>query len=230
MKNSNDQEIIKKFNDIDKLFNKISDENREELENARIKPIHPSLFPYSQNGIIAFIAPMGAGKSYNYLKLASKQQVIFSQPFYELVVICSTSSKFDKTVKNFKSSITKSKLVPVKDTDLLDFLDKYLRRVLKYNAINEFIKSRFKEANDEILRLIFKHKLKFPTDNRKDRLKIAKYITDKLSKYAWETFPHRMLLILDDFASHQRVERTHRTAHAAQPSGTTENSTFPIRK
>ena len=205
MKPKSDSEIIKKFNEIDKLFDKIAEENKEELENARIKPIHPTLFPYSQNGICAFIAPMGAGKSYNYTKFAARQQFIFDQPFYELVVICSTSSKFDKTVKNFKKSITKSKLVAIKDTDLLDFLDKYLRRVLKYNSINEFIKSRFRELNDEIARLIFKHKLKYPSDNRKDKIKLVKYLSNKLSKYAWETYPHRMLLVLDDFASHPLV-------------------------
>jgi len=205
MKPKSDSEIIKKFNEIDKLFDKIAEENKEELENARIKPIHPNLFPYSQNGICAFIAPMGAGKSYNYTKFAARQQFIFDQPFYELVVICSTSSKFDKTVKNFKKSITKSKLVAIKDTDLLDFLDKYLRRVLKYNSINEFIKSRFRELNDEIARLIFKHKLKYPSDNRKDKIKLVKYLSNKLSKYAWETYPHRMLLVLDDFASHPLV-------------------------
>ena len=68
MKPRSDKDIIKKFEEIDKLFDKISNENKQELENAKIKPIHPTLFPYSQNGIISFIAPMGAVKSYNYTK------------------------------------------------------------------------------------------------------------------------------------------------------------------
>ena len=29
-----------------------------------------------------------------------------------------------------------------------------------------------------------------------------KYITDKLIKYNWATYPHRCLLVLDDFANH----------------------------
>ena len=29
-----------------------------------------------------------------------------------------------------------------------------------------------------------------------------RYIVNKLSKYQWKTYPHRCLLILDDFASH----------------------------
>ena len=34
---------------------------------------------------------------------------------------------------------------------------------------------------------------------------MIKYIANKLSKYGWRTFPHRCLLILDDFASHPLV-------------------------
>ena len=206
MKPRSDKDIIKKFEEIDKLFDKISNENKQELENAKIKPIHPTLFPYSQNGLISFIAPMGAGKSYNYTKLAAKQQFIFNDPFFELVVICSTSSKFDKTVKSFKKAVTESKLVAIKDTDLLEFLDKYMRRILKYNSINDFINSRFKELNEEISRLIFKHRIKFPSNIKADKSKLIEYLAKKLSKYGWRTHPHRMLLVLDDFASHPLVK------------------------
>ena len=206
MKPRSDKDIIKKFEEIDKLFDKNSNENKQELENAKIKPIHPTLFPYSQNGIISFIAPMGAGKSYNYTKLAAKQQFIFNDPFFELVVICSTSSKFDKTVKSFKKAVTESKLVAIKDTDLLEFLDKYMRRILKYNSINDFINSRFKELNEEISRLIFKHRIKFPSNIKADKTKLIEYLAKKLSKYGWRTHPHRMLLVLDDFASHPLVK------------------------
>lgn len=68
------------------------------------------------------IASMGSGKSYNYLKNIAKQEVLIDQPFYKLVIICSTSARFDKTVETYKSCINKSKLVNVKDTDLLDWL------------------------------------------------------------------------------------------------------------
>ena len=44
-------------------------------------------------------------------------------------------------------------------------------------------------------RLIDKHRLK-----KNDKL--IKYITEKLVKYDWATYPHRCLLVLDDFANH----------------------------
>ena len=115
-----------------------------------IKPIHEK-YPFAQKGICAMIASMGSGKSYNYLKFIAKQEILKpDEPFYELVDICSTSSKFDKTVETFKEAIKKSKLVNVKDTELLGWLNKYMRRILKYSVIVEFANKKFREPNEEI--------------------------------------------------------------------------------
>lgn len=183
------------FNEIEEQFRKISEKNKKELDAALIKPIHEK-YPYAQNGICAMIASMGSGKSYNYLKAIAKQEVLNpDQPFYELVVICSTSAKFDKTVETYKPLITKSKLVCVKDSDLIYWLNKYMRRILKYNGLINYVNSNFKTPNEEMERLIDKHRLM-----KKD--KQIKYVTEKLIKYEWSTYPHRCLLVLDDFANH----------------------------
>ena len=183
------------FNEIEEQFRKISEKNKKELDAALIKPIHEK-YPYAQNGICAMIASMGSGKSYNYLKAIAKQEVLSpDQPFYELVVICSTSAKFDKTVETYKPLITKSKLVCVKDSDLIYWLNKYMRRILKYNGLINYVNSDFKTPNEEMERLIDKHRLM-----KKD--KQIKYVTEKLIKYEWSTYPHRCLLVLDDFANH----------------------------
>ena len=187
-------EVDKKFDEIEAMFEKLEQKNKEVLVNAQIKPIHDR-FPFAQNGISAFIAPMGSGKSYTYLKLAAKQEVLFNEPFFELITICSTSNKFDETVNTYKEVIKKSKLVAVKDTQLLDWLNKYMRRILKYNSIIKYINSNFKKTDEEVERLFTKHNL----NNQKKRLK---YIAEKLAKYQWRTYPHRCWLILDDFASH----------------------------
>ena len=190
-------EVDKKFDEIEAMFNKLEQKNKEILRNAQIKPIHDR-FPFAQNGISAFIAPMGSGKSYTYLKLAAKQEVLFNEPFFELIVICSTSNKFDETVNTYKEVIKKSKLVAVKDTQLLDWLNKYMRRILKYNSIIKYINSNFKKTDEEIERLFTKHNL----NNNKKQLK---YIAEKLAKYQWRSYPHRCWLILDDFASHPLI-------------------------
>ena len=189
------KDIDEEFNKIEANFRKIAEQNKAELEAALIKPIHDK-YPYAQNGICAFIASMGSGKSYNYLKAIAKQEVLFeNQPFYELVVICSTSSKFDKTVETYKPLITKSKLVCVKDSELVFWLNKYMRRILKYNAIVNYVNSKMKKPNEEMQRLLDKHRL-IKLDKK------VKYISEKLVNYNWSTHPHRCLLVLDDFANH----------------------------
>ena len=165
-----------------------------------LTPIHEK-YPYAQNGITAMIASMGSGKTYTYLKLIKQQEVLFDDAFYELVVICSTSNKFDATVNAFKPLISKSKLVAIKDSDLLDWLNKYMRRILKFNALNKYMVNR-KDADEEMQRLAEKHRLHLNSKKPKDVEKLLKYITNKIEKYQWHTFPHRCLLVLDDFASH----------------------------
>lgn len=189
--------IEKKFEEIDKKFDKIAERNKDDLENAKIKPINDK-FPFAQNGITAMIASMGSGKTYTYLKLISQQEVLNDdEPFFELVCICSTSSKFDKTVLTFKEAIKKSKLVCVKDSDLLDWLNEYIERMHKYNLIMKYVLNGFNDndIDDELHELFIKNKAL----TKKKRLE---WITNILVHYGWHTYPHRCLLILDDFASH----------------------------
>ena len=188
------------FAEIDKQFEQTQKKNKY-LKHALLTPIHEK-YPYAQNGITAMIASMGSGKTYTYLKLMKQQEVLFDDAFYELIVLCSTSNKFDATVNAFKPLITKSKLVAIKDTDLLEFLNKYMRRILKFNALNKYMKDS-KDVDEELERMAEKHHLKLGKDARpKDVEKVVKYVLGKLEKYNWRTFPHRMLLILDDWASH----------------------------
>ena len=197
--------IEERFKKIDELFEKIQSKNKVELENAMIKPVHDK-YPLAQHGIVGLIAPPGSGKSFTYLKLAAQQEQLFNEPFFELIVICSTSNKFDKTVEAYKDVIKKSKIVALKDSDLLAWLNKYMRRILKYNAIMKYIQSDFKDENEEMTRILNKHRFKQNgKQTEKQKYDMVKYIANKLSKYGWKTFPHRCLLILDDFASHPLV-------------------------
>ena len=99
-----------KFNDVDKLFDQLGAKNKEKLDHAKITPIHDN-FQFAKNGIWTMIGTMNSGKTYNYLKLAAQQERIFDEPFYEDIVICSTSGVFDETVKTFKETIKKSNLI-----------------------------------------------------------------------------------------------------------------------
>lgn len=206
------KEIDDAFYKIDEEFDKVQKKNKY-LKYSLMNPIHEK-FPYAQNGITAMIAKMSSGKSYNYLKLMRKQEELFDDAVYELIVICSTSGKFDATTEAFQKLVKKSKVVHVKDSDLLDYLNKLMRRTLKFNELNKFMDSATKstsrssatkstsQSSDEMKRISEKHGLKLESKNVKDVSKVVKYITNKIEKYGWRTFPHRTLLILDDFASH----------------------------
>lgn len=189
--------LEKKFDEIDKVMEKNSRKNKFMLDNAKIEPIHPK-FLWSSNGIIAYVATMGSGKSYSVMKTILQQETLQEEPYYELVAYCSTSNGFDQTVLAQKDSVKKSKLVFIKDSELLDWLNKYIRRVLKYNAIMKRLNSGLKQADEEYERLQTKHRL----NKQKKELE---YISRKLINYNWKTHPHRCLLILDDFASHPLV-------------------------
>jgi len=161
MKKNSSESIDKAFAEIDRNYEKLMKKNKQALENAQIKPIHDK-FPLSQNGICALIAPMGSGKSFTTTKMMCQQEVLFNEPFFELICICSTSNKFDETVNTFKGLIKKSKLVCIKDSDLLAWLNKYIRRILKYNSIMKYLSSTCKEQNEEVDRLFLKHRLQKP--------------------------------------------------------------------
>ena len=183
-----------KFNDVDKLFDRLGAKNKERLEHAKIAPIHED-FQFSKNGSWILIGTMGSGKTYNYLKLAAKQEKIYDEPFYEDIVICSTSGEFDETVRTFKKSIRKSNLITVQDNDLLQFLNDYIAKSKTYNTLVRFVRSNFRDPDDEMIRII-------NDNNLNNRNRLIEFIANKMIQIGWETYPHRMLLILDDFASH----------------------------
>ena len=203
MKRLPDNEIDENFRKVDELFEKISKRNQEELGYAQLKPIDEK-FPYAQNGICAMIAPVGSGKSYNYLKLMAKQENLYNEPFYELIVICSTSSKFDRTVMTFKEAIKKSKIVAVKDSDLLDYLNEYMNRIFVYNTIMKFVNGGLKwdKMDEDMSDLLLKHTGLHTFNSPRTIQKGIKWIAQTLKEFNWKTYPHRCLLILDDFASH----------------------------
>jgi hypothetical protein len=179
---------------VNEIFDKLARKNKKELENAKIKPIHDQ-FPIAQNGIIAFIAAMGTGKSYNTLKMVALQEHLFDQPFFETVVLCSTSGEFDKTVKTFREAITKSNLIAVKDTELIDWINNYIDKVMLYDALMKFVMKNFKWPCDKMKEIIVHYRLN-------TKKKLVEFISKMLAEIGWKTHPHRLLLIMDDFASH----------------------------
>ena len=189
------------FDAVDTEFAPIKKKNRENLDNAKITPIHND-FQFAKNGIWVMIGSMGSSKTYNYLRIARRQEQRFDEPFYETLTICSTSGEFDETVRSFKGTIQKSNQLTVQDNDLLEFLNQYIVKSKVHKSLNRYVKSKFKEADEGMSKLIEKFNL-----NTKEKL--IDFIAESLTEIGWKTYPHRMLLILDDFASHPLLKHKH---------------------
>ena len=189
----------RKFDEVDKLFDKLGEKHKKTLENTIIKPIHDE-FQFAQNGLWTMIGTMSSGKTYNYLKLAAKQERMFDEPFFETVTVCSTSGEFDQTVSVFTEAIWKSNLNTVQDDKLLDYLNKYIKITKLYQALIRFTNSKFRKLDDDddIIEII-------ATYNLDTKNKLIEFISKSLPEIGWKTYPHRMLFILDDFASHSCI-------------------------
>ena len=123
---------------------------------------------------------------------------LFDEPYYSLIVFCSTSGGLDKTVQTFLPKV-KTPIAFMPDTSLLPFLRRHIKIKKKYYAIVQFLNKNLKKPSDEMQRIITKHNL----IKKEDQLK---YIAEKLLKYNTSHYPANLLLVLDDFASNPLLQ------------------------
>lgn len=184
--------------EVDQILEKVRKKNSKELSYALIKPLTAS-YPFCSNGIYLFSGSMGAGKSYEIMRHILISERLFDQPYYSLIVFCSTSGGLDKTVQSFLPKI-KTPIAMMPDTSLLAFLRRHIKVKKKYYAIVQYMNSNLKKPSEEMNRIINKHGLK-----KKEQ--ILKYIAEKLLKYGTDRYPANLLLILDDFASNPLLQQ-----------------------
>ena len=177
---------------VEQLIKQTLQKNQRDIEMALIKPLCDE-YPFSSNGIYFLIGKMGAGKSYFIWRHIMITERLFKQHYYSKIIFCSTSGKLDKTAEVLSKQV-KTPITHIKESELMDYLDRHLRRKLKYYAMVKHVLSRMKEANEEMLRLIQKHSL----EDIEDRIV---YIANKLMQYQTSSYPYNTLLILDDAAA-----------------------------
>lgn len=182
---------------VKNLMTKILNKNKKELDMALIKPISED-YPWSSNGIYIFFGRAGQGKSHDIWEHIYMSENLFEKPYYSKIIFCSTSGKLDKTTK-YLSRKLKSDFICLNDDELLPYLSKHLKRKTKYYSLVEHLLTKFKETDDEMKRIIQKHKL----IDLQDRIE---YIANKLAKYRWGDYPYRTLLVLDDFYGHPLIK------------------------
>lgn len=98
----------------------------------------------------------------------------------------------DKTAEVMMDKV-RTPITFVKESQLIPFLKKHIRRKQKYYSMVKHVLSKMRKTNEEMDRIIEKHSL----DDIEDRIA---YIANKLAKYQTSSYPHNTLLILDDAA------------------------------
>lgn len=180
------------INQVEQLIKQTLQKNQRDIDMALIKPLSEE-YPFSSNGIYFLIGKMGAGKSYFIWRHIMITERLFKKPYYSKIIFCSTSGKLDKTAEVLSKNV-KTPITHIKESELMDYLNRHLRRKLKYYAMVKHVLSRMKEANEEMARLINKHSL----EDIEDRIV---YIANKLMQYQTASYPYNTLLILDDAAA-----------------------------
>ena len=165
---------------------------------AVVKPLAKE-YPFSTNGIYLFCGKIGSGKSYEVMKHILVTERLFEQPYYSLIVFCSTSGGLDKTVQTFLPKV-KTPICFMPDTSLMPFLRRHIKVKQKYYAMVQFMNSNLKKPSTEMTRIINKHGLKKKED-------VLKYIAQKLMKYGTNRYPANLLLVLDDFAANPLIQQ-----------------------
>lgn len=221
------------MNKVDKIISDVLAKNKEELDMASIKPITPE-YPFSSNGLYIFIGKMGSGKTYSIIRHILWSENAFSEPYYSDICYCSTSGALDKTVAAFINEF-KTPMINIKDTELMAWLQKHLKRKMKFYSFMKYIRSKYKKIDETLQHSIDKHNLKkivpiiqpppgvtrmtpvfIENDTRYDpspkreipnQRKICRYISQKMIKYNVKSYPQNLLLILDDFAGNALIRR-----------------------
>ena len=183
--------------EVIKIMEDALTKNKKDIESALIKPISPE-WPFSTNGVYFFLGKMGSGKTHNVWKHIFMTERLGGPSTPDLILFCSTSGALDKTSETF-AKMCKIPIRYLKENELMSYLNKFLKRKLKYYAMVKHLISNLTESSEEMNRLIKKYSL----IDLEDRLE---YIAMKLRQYshtlefAHLTYPLNTLLVLDDFA------------------------------
>lgn len=199
--------MSKEIQQVDKIIAREIKKNSKQINNALIEPLDPE-YPFSTNGVYFFCARMGGGKTYTIMKHIMITERLFKQPYYDTIIFTSTSGSMDKTVSTLMPQI-KSNILYVKDTQLVQFLEKHLRNKMKWYAVMEFINSEGKECSDLMKHILDKHNmyLMFRGKKKYDIKRIVQYAKAKSLKYQIKSYPSNTLLVMDDFATNPLLKK-----------------------
>lgn len=190
--------------EVDKILNNDTKASQKELNASLILPFSKD-YPFCTNGVYFFVGKMGSGKTYGVIRHLMIIDRLLKTPYYDQIVVSSTSGAMDKTAKTFMKEC-RATVTTVNDVQLMPWLMKNVRQKAKYYAITTFVNSHFTKITDDMQAIINKHGL--IGDNGKLNLRrTTSYILHKLAKYPFKGSPSNTFLILDDYGGHSLLNK-----------------------
>jgi hypothetical protein len=143
------------LNDVDQILAKRIKKDARELKAATIRPLAP-YYLFSSNGILFFCGKMGTGKSYSIMKHLLITERLFKTPYYDLIIYTSTSNSMNKMAESLKQDVH-TDILFVPDSDLLQFLQKHIKRKAKFYTLVKFILKDFRKPNECVFHILRMH-------------------------------------------------------------------------
>jgi hypothetical protein len=169
--------------EVEVILSDIARKNRDLLESAKIVPLSPE-WQFCTNGMYLLLATAGCGKSRFILKhilMCDRLGAGEGKGYYNLIVYCSTSGELDQTVQSvLDAKKIKTPLVQVQDNNLMQWLERHLKRKKKYYAMTKYLKKKI--VNKTLQKSVDKHGIKFWKPDPKH--KPAPEIFDILPQYS----------------------------------------------
>jgi hypothetical protein len=216
--------------EVETILQDVADKNKDVLDSAKIMPLAPE-WKFCTNGLYLLLATAGCGKSRFIMKHILMADRIAKGRYYSLIAYCSTSGELDQTVQtNLDAKIIKTPLVQVQDGELMRFLARHLKRKKKYYAMIKFLRKHV--ISKTLQHSVDKHNLKYWKYTKKvpledynivpganndvrtqgmvekvNKHKLTAWILRKISQYGVKRAVLPLLVVLDDFAGHQLIER-----------------------
>jgi hypothetical protein len=184
--------------DVNAMMDTIMDDNNEELDMEKIEPFSDEC-KFGKNGLWLFVGPQGSGKTHKIIQTILYTEMMGDKPFFDNIIVSSTSDSLDKTFDAFKEKIT-TRIEFVPEKELMGRLQMHLKRKSKFYSMMKYIKSNGQTVDKVMKHSAEKHRL-FTTK------KTSKYIKHKIEQYGHPKYPSNLLLILDDYLGSDLLEQ-----------------------
>ena len=215
--------------DVEDELNRIANKNKQMLNSAMIVPLSPQ-WKFSTNGLYLLLATAGCGKSRFIIKHILMSEQLFPEPYYNQICYCSTSGELeviktplievsDRELMSFLAKHLKRKKKFYSMVQYIQSGYKIINKTLEHSIdkhhFKVMIRCKKKKVPPEQYDMYPVYSQVCVVDNEIDigciekinKPRLLSWIIQKFRKYNVTGPVWNLLVVLDDFAGHQLIER-----------------------